>query len=242
LAAQENTLNRVNDEVRSAQQASVPRVSSAASTSASAQITAQEVKQEPVSSIPLNTTAALVAQIQSPTSDELLESNKKRKRAENTTEPGSKSMRTELVQSPSARTVSGVPNTIVNGQDNSINQDESIMENFFGETQPTPVTKSEMPIEEDQDIDLNDVSIDLMAESSQSQQTHMDDIQPTRKTISNQKGGATVAGLMNNMHKLLQAYSIIVPEHAELLQSSMNDPVSLAAIDLVRKFYSLIHK
>ncbi len=262
LAEQVEALKRVNAEIRAATQASTPSVSSSAAPT-SATITApraseppaiiQEIKQES-DPITLNTTAA---QMTMTPASEVLESNK-RKRTENISEnelPESKVMRTELAASPSS-TISkkqangastfSIPSTSAtmpvanntNSQNTqAINQDDSFMANFFGNSQPTSTPNGGMRMEEDQDIDLNDMAIDLMAESSQSQNTHVDAAQPARnKAASNQQDNAMVAGLMNNMQKLLKAYSIIVPEQAEMLQTSMNDPASLAAIDLVRKF------
>lgn len=259
LAAQSEAVKRVNNEVGGASQSSLKVGSSTAGKSASSaatrtneqvvQIEEELIKQEPSPVVSLNATAAQLRNSGGTAED--LES-RKRKREENTaTElPSNKAPRTEVTQSPhqSAATTSEPrqqnssisPSSATNPMPaahnsqstQAINRDESLIENFFGDTQSTPVPKNEMHMDEDQDIDLNDASFDLMAEysSSQPQNSHVDVV----KQIANGAGSnATVSGLLKNVHKLLKAYSVIVPEQAEQLQTSMiDDPDKLATLDL----------
>lgn len=122
----------------------------------------------------------------------------------------------------------------------AINRDESLIANFFGDTQSTPIPNSEMHMDEDLNIDLNDASIDLMADySSQSQQVHADATKPTTNGAQVVDNSAIMSGLASNLNKLLKAYSVIVPEQAEQLPNwdyTMTDPAKLATLDLVRKF------
>lgn len=272
LAAQSEAVKRVNSEVRGAPQSSSNVGSSTAGKSASSaatrtneqvvQIEEELIKQEPSPVVSINATAAQLRNSGGTAED--LES-RKRKREENTaTElPSNKAPRTEVTQSPrqSDATTSGprqqnssisassatnpMPAAHSSQSTQAINRDESLIENFFGDTQSTPVPKNEMRMDEDQDIDLNDASFDLMAEysSSQPQNSHVDAVKPIANGADPVGSNATVSGLLKNVHKLLKAYSVIVPEQAEQLQTSMiDDPDKLATLDLVWKISIFVHQ
>ncbi len=265
LAAQAEAVKRLNSEVRGPTNTSAPSARSSTSESAAAVnnlelslIEQDDIKQEPSPMVSLNTTAAqLRRSAEQPDLD-----NRKRKREDEglgqvnsaTDAQPNKAPRTEATHSPRQATTSASgecssisPSSATNPMPmhssqttQTINRDESLIANFFGDTQSS--IPNEMRMDEDLDIDLNDASIDLMAESSsQSQHAHVDSTRPIANGVSDQVAdNATVSGLLNNIHKLLKAYSVIVPEQAEQLQNhNMNDPAKLATLDLVRKFSNL---
>ena len=254
MAAQSEAVKRVNSEVGGAPQSSSIVGSSTAGKSASSaanrtyeqvvQIEEELIKQEPSPVVSLNATAA---QLRNSGGTEDLES-RKRKREENASTElhSNKASRTEVTQSPrQSGATNPMPATHNSQSTQAINRDESLIENFFGDTQSTPVPNNEMRMDEDQDIDLNDASFDLMADysSSQPQNSHVDAVKPIASGADPVGSNATVTGLLKNVHKLLKAYSVIVPEQAEQLQTSMiNDPDKLATLDLVWKISIFVYQ
>lgn len=266
LAAQSEALKRVNTEVRGDPRPSSTTVSSSTANGSVpstatrnneqvVQIEEDLIKIEQSPSISLNTTAAQLRN-SGGTSAEDLESRKRKRDETTTTEaPSNKAPRTGVSQSPRQSvepTSVGVainssispslatnPMPMHNTQPTqAINRDESLIANFFGDTQSSPIPRHEMRMDEDQDIDLNDASFDLMADySSQSQNAHVDAAKPIATGVDlHGTNNANVTGLVQNIHKLLKAYSVIVPEQAEQLQTSMvNAPDQLASLDLVSK-------